>query len=84
METALAAAKLGAVEQLASALDAKADALNARDAEGRQLVPCSLSFFWSDYRPCGALRGCVRFFSSIIRCWSAERATHTALAAPAL
>jgi hypothetical protein len=36
METALAAAKLGAAEQLAQALDAKAEAANARDAEGAQ------------------------------------------------
>ena len=34
MDTALAAAKLGAAEQLAQALDAKAEAANARDAEG--------------------------------------------------
>ena len=36
METALAAAKLGIVEQLEAALQANSPALNARDAEGRQ------------------------------------------------
>ncbi|KAK9846313.1 hypothetical protein WJX81_001373 [Elliptochloris bilobata] len=44
METALAAAKLGIVEQLEQALDAHALALSARDAEGRTPLHWSAGF----------------------------------------